>query len=127
MTPEEFERLNKKHPYLTYIAFQDQNLIGIIQNVDKQLLSIYVYNHLDTESQKTEFLNCGKLWWEDSNRLVPINIFLREDFYPFKTILRCFSKKEIDKILGPILSLENNFQRRIKRKKIQLIRDFDKK
>ena len=126
MTPEEFERLNKKHPYLTYIAFQDENLIGIIQNIDKQLLSIYVYNYLDTEAKKTEFLGCGKLWWEDSNRLIPINIFLREDFYPFKTILRCFSKKDITTILGPVLSLENNFQRRIKRKRIQLIRDLDK-
>lgn len=126
MTPEEFERLNKKHPYLTYIAFQEENLIGIIQNVDKQLLSIYVYNDIINENQKTEFLNCGKLWWEDSNRLIPINIFLREDFYPFKPILRCFSKKDITTILGPILSLENNFQRRIKRKRIQLIRDLEK-
>ena len=126
MTPEEFERLNKKHPYLTNIAFQDEDLIGIIQNIDKQILSIYVYNYIATESKKTEFLGCGKLWWEDSNRLIPINIFLREDFYPFKTILRCCSKKDITTILGPVLSLENNFQRRIKRKRIQLIRDLDK-
>jgi len=127
MTPEEFERLNKKHPYLTYIAFQEEDLIGIIQNVDKQLLSIYVYNHIPSEEQKAIFLDFGRLWWEDSNRMIPINIFLREDFYPFKVILRCFSRKDITKILGPILSLQNNFQRRIKRKRIQLIRDFDKK
>ena len=127
MTPEEFERLNKKHPYLTYIAFQEEDLIGIIQNVDKQLLSIYVYNHIPSEEQKAIFLDFGRLWWEDSNRMIPINIFLREDFYPFKVILRCFSRKDITKILGPILSLQNNFQRRIKRKRIQLIRDFDKR
>ena len=126
MTPEEFEQLNEKHPYLTYICFQEEDLIGIVQNVDKQLLSIYVYNYLDLEEQKREFLDFGRLWWNDSNRLIPINIFLREDFYPYKGILRCFSRKDITKVLGPTLSLENNFQRRIKRKKIQLIRDLDK-
>ena len=126
MTPEEFERLNEKHPYLTYVSFQNEDLIGIVQNVDNHLLSIYVYNFLLTEELKLTFLDYGKLWWETSNRLVPINILLREDFHIFKNILRCFSKKDIKQTLGPLLNLENNFQRRIKRKRIQLIRDLDK-
>lgn len=126
MTPEEFERLNEKHPYLTYVSFQNEDLIGIVQNVDNHLLSVYVYNFILTEDLKIQFLNYGKLWWETSNRLIPINILLREDFYIFKNVLRCFSKKDIKQTLGPILNLETNFQRRIKRKRIQLIRDFDK-
>jgi len=127
MTPEEFERLNKKHPYLTYVSFQNEDLIGIVQNIDNHLLSIYVYNFILTEELKIRFLGYGRLWWENSNQLVPINILLREDFHIFKNILRCFSKKDIKQTLGPVLNLENNFQRRIKRKRIQLIRDLDKK
>lgn len=126
MTPEEFENLNKKHPYLTYVEFQEEDLIGIVQNVDNHLLSIYVYNFLPNEELKRNFLECGKLWWEDSNQLIPINIYLREDFHIFKSILRCFAKKDVKQTLGPVLSLENNFQKRIKRKRIQLIRDLDK-
>lgn len=125
MTPEEFERLNEKHPYLTYVSFQNEDIIGIVQNIDNHLLSLYVYNLILTEDLKLKFLDCGRLWWENSNRLVPINILLREDFHIFKSVLRCFSKKDIKKTLGPVLSLEDNFQRRIKRKRIQLIRNLD--
>ncbi len=127
MSPEDFERLNQNHPYLTYVKFLDEDLVGIIQNMDKQLLSIYVYNHLANQELKSRFLDLGRLWWEDSNHLIPINIFLREEFYAFKHILKCFSRKDVKEIKGPILSLEENFQRRIKRKRIQLVRDLDPK
>jgi len=126
MTPEEFKRMNEKHPYLTYVSFQEEEIIGIIQNVDNHILSIYVYNYIRTPSLKKKFLNYGQIWWENSNRLIPINILLRDDFNIFKNVLRCFPKKDIKKTLGPILSLETNFQKRIKRKRIQLIRDFNK-
>lgn len=125
MTPEEFENLNEKHPYLTYIKFDDEDLIGIIQNVDNTLVSIYVYNELSNHEQKQKFLELGRLWWDDSNHLIPINIFLREEFKDFKHILKCFSKKDVNDILGPVVNLEKNFQKRIKRKKIQLIRPMD--
>ena len=127
MTPEDFERLNQNHPYMTYVNFLEEDLIGIIQNVDNQLLSIYVYNHITDPSLKSRFLDLGRLWWEDSNHLIPINIFLREEFYAFKNILKCFSRKDVKTILGPTLNLENNFQRRIKRKRIQLVRNLENK
>lgn len=122
MTPADFEKLNKLHPYLTYVRFQDEDLVGIVQNVDSSLLSLYVYNHLKTDASKKRFLACGEIWWNDSNRMVPINIFLRHDFYEFKSVLRCLSKKDIETVLGPTNSLEDNFQKRIKRKRIQLIK-----
>lgn len=122
MTPEEFKNLNEKHPYLTYIKFFDNNLIGIIQNIDNQILSIYVYNYIREDEVKKHFLELGRIWWENSNRLIPINIFLREDFSMFKSTLKCFSKKDVKELMGPIVNLEENFQKRIKRKRIQLIR-----
>ena len=127
MSPEDFERLNQNHPYLTYVQFLEEDLVGIIQNMDKQLLSIYVYNHINSPETKQKFLDLGRLWWEDSNHLIPINIFLREEFYAFKGILKCFSRKDVKEIKGPVLSLEENFQRRIKRKRIQLVRDLEDK
>ena len=126
MSPEDFERLNQNHPYLTCVQFLEEDIIGIIQNTDKQLLSIYVYSHITSSDLKAKFLDLGRLWWEDSNHLIPINIFLREEFYAFIHILKCFPRKDVKEIKGQVLSLEDNFQRRIKRKRIQIVRDLGK-
>jgi len=126
MTPEEFEILNKKHPYLTYIKFYETEIIGIIQNIDNQMVSIYDYGNITNKELKKRFVELGKLWWEDSNQKIPINIFLREDFIVFKKTLKCLPKKDVKELWGPTLSLEENFQKRIKRRRIQLIRTDDK-
>lgn len=127
MDLKEFNNLNNNYPYLTYIKFQEEELIGVVQNVDNQLFSMYIYNYLSTPEEKAEFLSLSKLWWEDSNQQIPINIFLREDFDKFKKILKCYPKKNISDIKGPIVSLEKSFQKRIKKRRIQLVRDMDKK
>lgn len=122
MTPEEFTKLNEKHPYLTYLTFDEEDIIGIVQNADGKLISMYVYNDIINPTQKKKFLDLGRLWWEDSNHLIPINIFLRIEFKEFKSTLRCYSKKDVNNIMGPVLNLEESFQKRIKRRKIQLIK-----
>jgi len=125
MTPEEFEHMNTSYPFLTYMHFQDDDIIGIIQNSDTQLVSIYVYNLLLTDVDKKKFLTLGQLWWDDSNQQMPINIFLRQEFDVFTPILRCYSRKNIDNIIGHIVSIEENFQKRIKKRRIQLVRNMD--
>ena len=122
MTPEDFEKLNIKHPYLTYLHFNEEDLIGIVQNSDSKVISLYVYNLISDEPLKKHFLDLGRLWWEDSNHLIPINIFLRIEFKIFKFTLKCFPRKDVIDIMGPLLNLEESFQKRIKRKKIQLIK-----
>jgi hypothetical protein len=122
MTPEEFSALNEKHPYLTYLTFDAEDIIGIVQNSDAKLISIYVYNYITEPDAKKRYLDLGRLWWEDSNHLIPINIFLRIEFKQFKFSLRCFPKKDVNDIMGPVLNLEESFQKRIKRRKIQLIK-----
>lgn len=122
MTPEEFAKLNEKHPYLASLTFSNEDYIGIIQNTDNKIVSIYVYNNLPSAEQKKKFLELGRLWWEDSNHLIPINIFLRIEFKEFKHTLKCFSTKDVSNIMGYALNLEETFQKRIKRKKIQLIK-----
>lgn len=125
MTPEDFQELNQKYPYLSYIRFLNEDIVGIIQNLDNQILSMFVYNRLTTNNEKIAFLEYGRIWWEDSNQQIPISIFIKEDFAQFQKILHCFPKKDIKEIYGPTVSLEQNFAKRIKRKKIQLIRMLD--
>lgn len=125
MNQEDFKKLNEKCPFLTYIRFQDEELIGIVQNSDAQIISLYVYNDLEDPNEKTEFLRLGQEWWDNSNHQIPINVFLRDDFNHFKKILKCFPKKDVSEILGPTVSLDDTFQKRIKRRRIQLVRDMN--
>lgn len=122
MTPEEFNILNEKHPYLTYVKFGDDEYIGIIQNEDNQFITIFAYTLINNEILRKKFLEMGRLWWDDSNHLIPIDIFLREEFYIYRDVLKCLPKKDIKNVMGPTLNLEENFSKRIKRKKVQLIR-----
>ena len=90
------------------------------------MVSIYDYGNITNKELKKRFVELGKLWWEDSNQKIPINIFLREDFIVFKKTLKCLPKNDVKELWGPTLSLEENFQKRIKRRRIQLIRTDDK-
>lgn len=122
MTPEEFNILNEKHPYLTYIQFGEDEYIGIVQNEDNQFITIFAYTSINDEPLRKRFLEMGRLWWDDSNHLIPIDIFLREEFYIYRDVLKCLPKKDVRNVMGPTLNLEDNFAKRIKRKKVQLIR-----
>ena len=126
MNPSDFEILSERCPFLAYIKFQEEELIGIIQNLDTQIVSIYAYSELKDSKERAEFLSLGQEWWDNSNHQIPINIFLRESFDKFKKILKCLPRKDVTEILGLAVSLDDIFQKRIKRRRIQLVRNMDR-
>lgn len=118
----EFEELNKRFPFLTCGRYMDNDMIGIIQNTDHQFISMYVYTKIPTVELKKEFLRLGEVWWWESNRKIPINMFLRTEFKKFGPSLQTFVSKEFEYILGPKVSIDNLMTRRVKRRSVQLIR-----
>lgn len=100
----------------------DQEFVGIIINQDAQITSIYDYAALKTEQEKQKFLELGEAWWWESNRMIPINIFLAKEIQPFRYAIRNFSTKDVKVLLGPCTSLNDIITKRIKRKSITLIR-----
>jgi hypothetical protein len=64
----------------------------------------------------------GETWWWESNRQVPINIFLRHEIEPFRYCIKTFNSKDVRVLLGPVVNLLNLTVRRIKRKSVQLVR-----
>ena len=68
------------------------------------------------------FLNLGQEWWDNSNRTIPINIFLKEDFDYYKKIHFCYPRKEVATIMGHMVCLDNQFNKRIKKRRSQLVR-----
>ena len=116
------EEIFEKYPFLSLVEYSGMEYIGIIQNQDDSVFSIYDYALVPDES-KQKFLECGDIWWWESNRMLPINLFLKQDFVQFRVCLRTFIQKDVIVLKGPTISLaELAKKRRTKRRNIQLVK-----
>lgn len=122
MEENQLDSLKEKFPFLTYGTYLGKNYIGIVQNSDNQIISIYVYNEIGDENLRKIFLKCGEIWWWESNRQIPINIFLKKPFNVFRPFLKTFIRKEFEIIFGPVVSLQEIINKRSKRRTIQLVK-----
>lgn len=125
MEQKDIEQFQEKFPFLTGIHYGDKEHVGIVQNYNTQLTTIYDFNKLKTEEHKQKFLELGDTWWWESNRIVPINIFLPKEIEYFKYSLVHMITKDVEFIFGPVISLNNIAKKRIKRRSIQLVRKID--
>jgi len=119
---EIFETLKNKFPFLSLIRKGDLEFVGIIQNQDNQVTSFYDYGRIMLPADKMKFLKLGEMWWWESNRKIPINIFLKKDFLYFKPTLVTLSTKDVKIMHGPVVRLEDISKKRVKRRTIQLMR-----
>lgn len=117
-----FKKLSENHPFITVVSFASQDYVGIVQNRDEQCTSIYDYGAIIDAHAKQVFLELGEIWWWESNRQIPINIFLKEEWIPFKPFLRTFNNKNLTILHGPIVSLNELNKRRTKRRSITLVK-----
>lgn len=117
-----FQKLRDNHPFITVVSFSGQDYVGIVQNRDEQCTSIYDYGSIADTKTKALFLELGEVWWWESNRQIPINIFLKEDWNPFKPYLRTFNNKNLVILHGPIVSLNELNKRKTKRRSITLVK-----
>jgi hypothetical protein len=117
-----YTHLLEKYPFLTYLVYGGNDYIGVVQNVDDLITTIYDYGALRTLDQKEQFLLLAENWWWESNRLVPINVFLRTEWSPFKTVLKTMNSKDVQIKFGPYVSLKEIANKRSKRRSITLIR-----
>ena len=122
MFDPEYKKILDSHPFLSYITYGGNDYIGIIQNSDELITTIYDYAALRTLTQKTQFLELADQWWWESNRLVPINVFLKQDCTEFRVCLKTFNSKDVEIKHGPYISLKEIAQKRSKRRSITLIR-----
>lgn len=119
---EYYKQLLAQYPYLSHITYGGNDYIGIIQNSDEVITTLYDFGLLkDTEVKKT-FLSLGETWWWESNRLMPINVFLKQDWSIFRVCLRTMNSKDVEIKMGPYVSLKEMATKRSKRKSITLVR-----
>jgi hypothetical protein len=103
----DLENIQSNHPFLTLIKVGKEE---------------YAIPH----QLRTLFLENGKTWWWESNRKLPINIFIGDSFRVFRPYLVSFAVKEVTIVFGPIVQLSDlTSSKRIRRKTVQLIRRVD--
>lgn len=122
---ELLEKLLKEYPFLSHINYGTKEYIGIVQNRDSHCTSFYDYEKINNLEQKKQFLQLAEQWWWESNRMIPINIFLKKDWFPFRPYLTTFISKDCNILAGPSVSLNELSKKRTKRRSIQLVKKID--
>jgi hypothetical protein len=119
---EHYKQLLGQYPFISYVTYGGNEYIGIIQNFDEVITTIYDFGLLKEDKHKKVFLSLGETWWWESNRLIPINVFLKQDWVNFRVCLRTMNSKDVEIKMGPYVSLKEMAAKRSKRKSITLIR-----
>lgn len=122
MEEDTIKTLLKEYPFISYLTYGGNDYIGIIQNVDDFITTIYDYSVLKTDDQKQRFIEFGEQWWWESNRLIPINVFLKQDWVEFRPCLRTMNSRDVKIQHGPYISLREIAAKRSKRRSITLVR-----
>lgn len=122
MNEPDYTALLKKYPFLTYLVYGGNEYIGVIQNLDEVITTIYDYGALRTLEQKQQFLELAEMWWWESNRLIPINVFLKSEWIPFRAVVKTMNSKDVEIKFGPQVSLKEIAAKRSKRRSITLVR-----
>ena len=118
----DYADLKEKFPFLSCIRHGMNEYVGIIQNQDQHVTTMYIYDRIPTQSLKEKFLELGEMWWWESNRTIPINIFLNREFDSFKDHIKTFTTKDVEIIFGVATSLNNVMKKRIIRRNISLVK-----
>ena len=116
-----FAKLAEKYPFITLCVYASTEYVGIVQNQDSAITTIYDFGSIIDIDQKRLFLELANVWWWESNRSIPINIFLKSDWNSFKPYLKTFSNKDLVILHGPVCSLIEMSRRKSKRKSITLV------
>jgi hypothetical protein len=119
---EHYKQLLGEYPFITFLTYGNNEYIGIIQNFDEVITTIYDFGLLKDPNLKRHYLELGETWWWESNRLIPINVFLKQDWAVFRSVLRTMNSKDVEIKMGPYVSLKEMATKRSKRKSITLVR-----
>ena len=120
-----FEKLTEKYPFISLCMYANAEYVGVIQNKDDIVTTIYDFGAVADQSDKMMYLELASVWWWESNRSIPINIFLRKDWEQFRYTLRTFVNKDLEIMHGPACSLLDIARKKSKRKSIMLVRRLD--
>lgn len=116
------QTLKEHYPFMTLCVYAGNEYVGVIQNRDDAVTTIYDFGALIEPELKKTYLELAAVWWWESNRSVPINIFLKDEWNLFRDCLKTFSNRDLDILFGPVCSLNDIVRRKSKRRSITLVK-----
>lgn len=116
------KNIEKNFPFISIVAYGGQEYVGIIVNQDSTVTTMYIFTKLRTDEDKKLLLELGEIWWWESNRMIPINIFLRKEIVSLNYSLMTMNSKDVKVTVGPCVNLNNLSLKRVKRKSVQVMR-----
>jgi hypothetical protein len=116
------EDIRENFPFISVVHYGGIEYVGVIINQDQYVTSLYNYEGLRSEEERKSFLELGEAWWWESNRTIPINIFLKLEMEPYKYSIMTMNTKDVNIVFGPTINIHNISIKRVKRKVIQLVR-----
>jgi hypothetical protein len=116
------EEIRENFPFISVVHYGGIEYVGVVINQDQYVTSIYNYEELRTELDRKLFLELGEVWWWESNRTIPISIFLKSEMEAFRYSIMTMNTKDVTVVFGPTVNLHNMSIKRVKRKMIQLVR-----
>lgn len=129
MDKEKVEWMQENYPFFSYVRYGNKKEftehLGIIINSDQVITSMYNFEAIPSPELRKKFVELGEQWWWESNRLMPINLFLGSQIAQYKNWILNMNSKDVEVIWGPTTSLANIIQKRIKRRSVQLVRKID--
>ena len=115
------QKLLDEYPFLTVIEYAGKEYLGIVQNIDSHVASVYIYERLANTNERVKFLQLGEEWLWETNRKLPINIALINR-WNFAHCVMSFNVKQLEIVAGPEVRLSNSITKRIKRRSINLVK-----
>jgi len=116
------KQIEENYPFISVVTYGGKEYVGIIVNQDQFVTSMLVYSDCRSLEDKKLLLELGETWWLESNRLIPISIFLRNKKTKIAYCQMTMNSKDVKVVLGPTVNLSNMVMKRIKRKNVQLVR-----
>jgi hypothetical protein len=119
------EQLTAKYPFMSLCIYANMEYVGIVQNRDETITTIYDFGNIQDTQLKLLFIELAAVWWWESNRSIPINIFLKAEWEPFRQYRRTFVNKDLTILCGPVCSLSDLSRKKSKRKSVTLVKRIE--
>jgi hypothetical protein len=116
------KEIEENYPFISVVHYGGNEYVGVIINQDQYVTSMYVYTDLKTDDHKKLLIELGNAWWWESNRMIPINIFLRGEIETLNYAIQTMNSKDVKVTIGPCVNINNLAIKRVKRKNVQLVK-----
>lgn len=116
------QEIKEKYPFINVLIYGSKEYVGMIVNQDQHVTTILNYELLKNIEDKKRLLALGEVWWMESNRTIPITIFLKSDMKTLKYAIMTMNTRDVQVVLGPVVNLSQLHNKKLKRKSVHLVR-----